>query len=607
MCGDGSTELAEAELDRDGSDALQPEGLLGEALAAGNVGIWSWHLPTDTFSADAVARQLWSLPERGKISADEVLSALHPGDIAAFRAAAVTARATGEFHAVFRVRDADGAVRWLRARGRHAPKAGEDRIVGVTVDITERKSVEADLTKTEARLQRAQQLGGAIPFEWNGQDDRHVAPPTFKALYGLGADEPFDLKAFLERVHPDDRERVAEDHRRLMAEPGPYESEFRTVLPDGRVRWILSRGEAVRDDKGAPLGIAGINMDITARKEIEEDLRRSKRDARARFRELKEIYQNAPVGLALLDRDLKFVRINEALARINGLSVDDHVGRYVFDIVPALRDAAEPLLQKVLETGEPVADVELEGEMPQAPGVRRSWVEQFYPIKDDAGQIVGVGVVCEDVTEHRRAARARDLLSRELSHRIKNLFAVISSIVRLSARGNDAVQPFAKVIGGRIEALGRAHDYVRPADSEHDGKEGSERSLHNLVKAILEPWTEDGERIRITGGDCAIGSGAATSLALAIHECATNAVKYGALSAPDGSVEVACSLSGGEFELVWTERGGPPIDHPPKREGFGTTLARRSIGGELGGTIAAEWSPEGLTLRISAPAERVAK
>jgi hypothetical protein len=104
MCGDGSTELAEAELDRDGSDALQPEGLLGEALAAGNVGIWSWHLPTDTFGADAVARQLWSLPERGKVSADEVLSALHPGDIAAFRAAAVTARATGAFHAVFRRR-----------------------------------------------------------------------------------------------------------------------------------------------------------------------------------------------------------------------------------------------------------------------------------------------------------------------------------------------------------------------------------------------------------------------------------------------------------------------------------------------------------------------
>jgi PAS domain S-box-containing protein len=607
MCGNGSTELAEVELDAEGPGALRPEGLIGEALAAGNVGVWSWDLLPDTFRADAVARRLWSLPEHGKVSAEQVLSALHPADIAAFRAAAVTARATGVFHAVFRVRGADGAIRWLRARGRHDPTAPEQRIVGVTVNITERKSVEADLTKTEARLQRAQQLGGAIPFEWNGQDDRHVAPPSFKALYGLGANEPFDFRAFLDRVHPDDRARVAEDHRRLMAEPGPYESEFRIILPDGRVRWILSRGEAVRDDKGAPLGIAGINMDITARKEIEEDLRRSKRKARARFRELKEIYQNAPVGLALLDRDLKFVRINEALARINGLSVEDHIGRHAFDIVPALREAAEPLLQRVLDTGEPIADVAIEGELPQAPGVRRTWVEQFYPIKDDAGHIVGIGVVCEDVTEHRRAERARDLLSRELSHRIKNLFAVISSIVRLSARGNEAVQPFAKVIGGRIEALGRAHDYVRPADSDHDGKGRSEKSLHNLIKAILEPWTEDGERIRITGADLAIGSGAATSLALAIHECATNAVKYGALSAPDGSVEVACRLSGEVFELVWTERGGPPIDHPPKREGFGTTLARRSIGGELGGTITAEWAPEGLTLRISAPAERVAK
>jgi two-component sensor histidine kinase len=169
------------------------------------------------------------------------------------------------------------------------------------------------------------------------------------------------------------------------------------------------------------------------------------------------------------------------------------------------------------------------------------------------------------------------------------------------------VQPFARVIGGRIEALGRAHDYVRPADSDHDGKGRSERSLHNLIWAILEPWAEDGERIRVAGEDLAIGPSAATALALAIHEFATNAVKYGALSAPHGRVEIASTLSDETFELVWTERGGPPIDQPPIREGFGTTLARRSIAGELGGTITADWAAEGLTVRIGAPAERIAR
>ena len=603
--GSGMTELSGVDRDPAGFGSLQPDGLLRDVLTAGQVGLWSWHPADDAFFADATARRLWFLPDQGEVLVEQVFAAVHPADTAALRAAALAASATGDFKATFRVRGADGAVRRLRGQGRSDRLAGQERIVGVVVDITERRRGATDPPQTDARLKRAQELGGAIPFEWDGRGDRLIAPPSFKALYGVGSDEPFDFKTLLGRVHPDDRGRVEADHRRLMREPGPHEVEFRAVLPDGTTRWILSRGEAVLNANGVPLGIAGINIDITARKEIEEELRRSKRDARARFRELKALYQNAPVGLALLDRDLRFARINAALADINGLPAGDHIGRYVFDALPALRDVAEPALRQVMATGEPVVDVEIEAETPREPGVKRCWVEQFYPIKDDAGEVVGVGVVCEEVTKHRRAERARDLLSRELSHRIKNLFAVISSIVRLSARGNEAVQPFAKIIGGRIEALGRAHDYVRPVDSDHDGVARSARSLHNLIKAILEPWAEDGDRIHITGVDAAIGPAAATSLALAIHECATNAVKYGALSTAEGRVEIACRTAGGTFELVWRERGGPPIDQPPIREGFGTTLARRSVAGELGGTIDTEWAPDGLTLRITAPAEHL--
>lgn len=590
---------------RDWFDALQPDGLLRQALAAGEVGIISWDLTADVFSVDDVARRLWGLTESGDIPAEQVLGMVHSMDVPVLRSAALTARATGEFHAVFRLQP-DSEVRWLRVRGRSETVLGKERIVGVTVDITERKRVEADLTATEERLRRAQELGGAIPFEWDARADQLLAPPSFRTLYGVGPDEIFNLNAFLARIHPDDRDRVAHDHRRLLDESGPYESEFRIILPDGGVRWILSRGEGIKDDTGTPHGIAGINIDITARKSIEQDLRRSKREARARFREIKALYQNAPVGLALLDRDLKFVRINEALARLNGLPVDDHVGRFVFDIVPSVREVAEPLFRKVLETGQPVTEIEIESETPQAPGVKRCWIEQFYPIKDDAGTITGVGIVCEEVTEQRRAEKARDLLSRELSHRIKNLFAVISSIIRLSARGNEAVQGFAKTIGGRIEALGRAHDYVRPVESDHHGPVRSARNLHSLINAILEPWN-DGERIRLSGDDAAIGSGAATALALAVHEFATNAVKYGALSAPDGAIEITCRLEKETFEIVWAEHGGPGIDQAPIREGFGTTLARRSIAGELGGTLTAEWARDGLKLQISAPAERLAR
>jgi PAS domain S-box-containing protein len=601
----GVPDLAGVNLNSEWFGALQPDGLLREALAVGNIGIWSWDLTADVFYADPVTRRLWWLPEGGEIPAARVLSAMHPEDAAALRTAALAARSMGECHATFRLPGPD-ETRWIKVSGRGEQTRGRNRIVGVTMDVTQRKRAEADLSASEERLRRAQELGGSLPFEWDARTDQLLASPAFKGLFGVAPHEPFDLPAFLALVHPDNRECVENDYRRIIAEPGPYEAEFRIVLPDGSTKWILSRGEGIRDAAGMPMGIAGITMDVTARKRIEEELRRNQRVARARFRELKALYQSAPVGLALLDRDLKFVRVNEALAAINGLSADEHIGRHVFDVVPVLRDVAEPLFRHVLETGKPAKDVEIEGETSQAPGVKRCWIEQFYPLKDDVGAVVGIGIVCQEVTEHRRAERARALLSRELSHRIKNMFAVVSSIIRLSARGGEeAVQSFAETIRGRIEALGRAHDYVRPIESEHDGAVRSGRTLHNLMDALLEAYQETDERIRVVGDDAAIGAAAATAFALAIHELATNAVKYGALSTPHGNVEIACRAVGETFELRWRERGGPPIEQPPIREGFGTNLARRSVAGELGGTIEAEWLPEGLTVTIRAPLERL--
>ncbi|HEX2727502.1 MAG TPA: PAS domain-containing protein, partial [Beijerinckiaceae bacterium] len=427
-------------------------------------------------------RRLWNLPERGEISAEQILRSAHPDDVAAVRTAALAARVTGECHFVFRVRRPDGEARWIRVRGRTEKARGKDHVIGVTFDVTESK-------------------------------------------------------------------------------------------------------------------------------QTEDDLRRREREARLRARELKTLYRNAPIGLALLDRDLKVVRINEALARINGVSADDHIGRYVFDILPDLRPIAEPLLKRVLESGEPATDVEIEGERPQEPGVKRTWIEQFYPIKDDTGEVLGIGVVCEEVTDQRRTERARALLSRELSHRIKNMFAVISSIIRLSSRGNDAVQPFAQTIRGRIEALGRAHDYVRPLEDEQDASVRSGRTLQSLMRAILEPYWDGqrDERIRITGDDAVIGSTAATSLALAIHELATNAVKYGALSVADGLVDLVCCISGDTLEITWTERGGPPADEPPIREGFGAVLARRSVTSDLGGTLIYDWQQAGVVIRLSASLERLSR
>ena len=135
-------------------------------------------------------------------------------------------------------------------------------------------------------------------------------------------------------------------------------------------------------------------------------LQRTAAEARRHADELEATYRSAPVGLCVLDADLRFVRVNDRLALMNGPDAAAHVGRTVRELLPALADAAEPVLRRVLDTGEPVLAVEITGETPAAPGVRRTWVESWYPLRDAAGAVVGINVVAEDVTERRHAEAA---------------------------------------------------------------------------------------------------------------------------------------------------------------------------------------------------------
>lgn len=153
-------------------------------------------------------------------------------------------------------------------------------------------------------------------------------------------------------------------------------------------------------------GIAIHFLDIGPAKRREAALRDSEARASARVAELELLYREAPLGLGLLDQQLKFARINAALADMNGFSIAEHLGRSVWDLVPDLKATAEPVLRGVLETGERVSDVRIVGETPARPGEVREWKEQFYPFRNSDGTILGVGIVCEEVTEQRVAAAA---------------------------------------------------------------------------------------------------------------------------------------------------------------------------------------------------------
>ncbi len=208
-----------------------------------------------------------------------------------------------------------------------------------------------------------------------------------------------------------------------------------------------------------------------------------------------------------------------------------------------------------------------------------------------------------DITDRKRSEEERQLLVRELNHRVKNLFAVASGMVSLTVRSASTPQEMGKALRGRLEALARAHNLIQPVIAGQE-IESRAASIDALVHAVLAPY-EDAGRLVAGGPDFAIGSNAATALTLVLHELATNAAKYGSLSVDAGRLVLAWRREGDHIVMSWCEEGGPPIDGPPGAEGFGSQLARKSVTGQLGGTVEQVWAREGLSVTITLPLERL--
>jgi two-component sensor histidine kinase len=177
----------------------------------------------------------------------------------------------------------------------------------------------------------------------------------------------------------------------------------------------------------------------------------------------------------------------------------------------------------------------------------------------------------------------------------------------MTARSAKSPKEMAEALRGRLSALSRAHELVRPAAGP-GGQGGKPIELGELVAAILEPYTHGVQEVRVdlNGAALPVGANTTTSLALVLHELATNAAKYGCLSRGGGCLRVEWTQDASAVALTWTEQGGPPVAEAPKLEGFGSLLARKSITGQLGGDLAYEWRPEGLCVRMALPLDRLA-
>nr|WP_276558891.1 HWE histidine kinase domain-containing protein [Bradyrhizobium elkanii] len=209
-----------------------------------------------------------------------------------------------------------------------------------------------------------------------------------------------------------------------------------------------------------------------------------------------------------------------------------------------------------------------------------------------------------DVTGRKQAEEGHELLAGEMSHRVKNLLAIASGLTEITSRSTTTAAGMACELIQRLTALGRAHDLVRPLP----GTEGTAALLGDLFAVLLAPYDDLGAfsgRVRVAVPRMGVGERTATALALVVHELATNSLKYGALSSPNGTLDIACSSEETNVVVVWTERGGPPVVEPTTAGGYGSKLVSRSMSAQLGGSISYNWSPAGVIVTLRMQKDRV--
>ncbi|MGH6850080.1 MAG: PAS domain S-box protein [Methylocella sp.] len=341
--------------------------------------------------------------------------------------------------------------------------------------------------------------------------------------------------------------------------------------------------------------------DLLERAQAETALRESEERLRA-------IVDQTKAGIAQTDLTGRFELVNERYCEITGYSRDELLRMQMQELThPEDLPRNLELFRRMTAEGAPFV---IEKRYLRKDG-SAIWVSNTVSLaRDGSGRPQHVVAISLDISERRRAQEQQSLLLREMSHRVKNLFSLASGLVTMSARSAHTPADMAEAVRERLGALARAHGLTRPGLINGGEEACKDTTLHALVQTIFAPYVEP-ERIKghgfyiVTGPSLSIGGNSVTSIALIMHELATNAVKYGALSTPGGYIHIDWSVQEGELLLIWKEHGGPSLGGQPEREGFGGSLVRRIVTGQFGGQLSYDWKPKGLIIRLSVPVERL--
>jgi len=304
-------------------------------------------------------------------------------------------------------------------------------------------------------------------------------------------------------------------------------------------------------------------------------------------------YESSPDLCITADaHDGTIVECNHTVTVRTGYSADELLGRSIFDLYPPEEHERLMATFQEIQSGRDLRDVEFTGL--RKDGTTFAMSLSVTPVVDGEGRVThGRGVV-RDISERREAERMRQHLVRELDHRVKNTLATVQAVADQTMFMSESLHEFGSRFRGRLAALGRIHDAM--TENRWEGLE-----LARLVNLSVGPFTGESGRIVADGPSAQLSNEAARSLGMVLHELATNAGKYGALSEPDGSVAIDWCVEQPDgsrrITITWLERGGPPVE-PPTRRGFGRRLIEESIAHELRGRVSLTFAPTGVCCEI---------
>jgi len=571
---------------------------LGLAGKFALVGTYTYDVRTERYEVSPGYPAVHGLPEgTEETTRAEWRARVHPSDLSAVEAGfeqAMTERRR-EYHCEYRFFRPDGEVRWIDSRNFifYGNDGSAPRLVGANIDITQHKATEAALKEHSASLADALAAGRVVAFEWDAVRRQSRRSDNAASIFGDDEDGSAGplRNDFLRRVHPDDREVFRSKIRDLSPGNPSYVLNFRFCCRDGRQVWLEETAKGEFDGTGRLLRITGLTRDVTERREAELAL-----DDR--------IVQLALAGKAVLvgtyayDADTEIMQISDGYAAIHGLpegTIEIARSTCLRDVHPDDIGWVEQARREAFRACRREYNVEYR--VIRADGDVR-WVETrcsiTYHSEARPNRVLGVSI---DITQRKLAEEQQGKLVAELDHRVKNVLATVQAVASHTMQTSSSMEHFVAALDGRIRSMGSTHELL-----SHRRWLGI--PLAELVERELAPYTT-GSNTEFDGPEVMLRAEAAQTMATVLHELATNAAKYGALSMPSGRVSITWRLplngsASDRLVLTWEETGGPLVV-PPSKSNYGMHVVRELIPYELGGTVDHVLAPEGARCRMEIP------